>query len=135
MLTYGQFLSRVMGNTHFLIVWDCDAKNNAEKLAAELSEVSKVTAFAFDHRENRIAPKGIENKYDETVLKPYSNRLVDDNGVELHRTLDNSRKEDFARDIYANGEPRHFVHFGDLRATVNRILQNADVAQFTCNSS
>ena len=134
LLAYGQFLSRVTGNSHFLIVWDCDAKSRAERLAAELSDVANVTAFAFDHRDNEIAPKGIENKYDEAVLKPFSNRLLDDNGVELRRTLANEKKSDFARHMFANGEPEDFVYFEDLRATVVKILRKLEIDGFASDS-
>ena len=122
LLTYGQFLSKVTSNSHFLIVWDCDAKSKATKLASELGGRADVTPFAFDHRANKITPKGIENKYEEDVLMPYSNRVVDANEVELRRSLDNEKKGHFARYIFENGTREHFVHFGDLHAAVTAIL-------------
>ncbi len=132
LLTYGQLLSKVIANSHFLIVWDWDAKSKARKLACELPDIANVTAFAFEQRENSVAPKGIENKYEEDVLRPYSNRVLDDNGVELSRSLDNAKKSDFARYVFENGTPEHFVHFDDLNATVTKILGNAVADVTTC---
>ena len=95
LLTYGRLLSKMSSNSQFLIVWDCDAKSRATTLASELSETANVTAFAFEQRENRVAPKGIENKYEEDILRPYSNRVLDDDDVELCRSLNSGKKADF----------------------------------------
>ena len=58
---YGQLLAKMKTNSHFLLVWDCDARKYSERLP----DATNVTGFAFEERENRIAPKGIENKYEE----------------------------------------------------------------------
>jgi len=47
------------------------AASDAQKLRDELHEHAKVTPFAFKRRDNQIARHGIENNYDESVLKPY----------------------------------------------------------------
>ena len=60
-------------NTHFVVVWDCDAASKAETLRGELPSAAKVTPFAFAKRpDNAIAERGIENNYDEEILEPYS---------------------------------------------------------------
>ena len=65
LLTYGRLLGRMNTNTHFVIVWDCDAAGMADTLRGELSGTSKVTPFAFTRRiENTITKNGIENNYD-----------------------------------------------------------------------
>ena len=69
LLAYGRLLGRMNTNTHFVIVWDCDASCQAETLRRELPKSSNVTPFAFTKRDNQIARKGIENNYDERFLK------------------------------------------------------------------
>ena len=135
LLTYGQFLAKVTANSHFLIVWDCDAKSKATQLASELPEAANVTAFAFDQRENTIAPKGIENKYEEGILTPYSNKVVDNKDVELRRSLDSKKKTDFARYVFEKGTREDFAHFGDLHTTVTRILSRAGIDRVQCETS
>ena len=135
LLTYGQLLSKMAGNSHFLIVWDCDARSRATKLAGELPDAANVTPFAFDHRENTITPRGIENKYEEDLLTPYANRVLDPKGVELRCSLDNEKKGDFARYVFENATREHFVHFGDLCATVTEILRRVGVEGATFESS
>ena len=41
LLTYGQLLSKMAGNSHFLIVWDCDAKKKAEMLTSPRTSASR----------------------------------------------------------------------------------------------
>ena len=77
LLAYGQLLSRMHTNSHFLIVWDCDAKATAERLAKELTHSADVTPFALEKRTNSIAHKGIENKFEEKLLAPYSKIILD----------------------------------------------------------
>ena len=69
LLAYGRFLGRATSNTRFLIVWDCDAADKCTKLQNELTPTSQVMALSLTARENAIAPKGIENKYEEDLLK------------------------------------------------------------------
>ena len=122
--TYGDFLSRVKTNSHFLVVWDCDAESVAKKLANELSEPANVTAFSFEKRENNIAPKGIENKYDEETLKPYANRTTEiSTGEEVGLSFNSRKKTEFSEHIFANGTKEDFQYFDDLESTVMDILE------------
>ena len=124
LLTYGRFLSKVVANTHFLIVWDCDAKGNAKRLADELVGRVAVTAFALGERGNRIARAGIENKYPEDVLQPFSKIVLDGaTRAETSCQFDGGKKTEFARYIFQSGTRQHFVHFDDLHNTVTEILQ------------
>ena len=121
--TYGQLLAKMNTNSHFLIVWDCDAKAIAEKLKEDLNDVEHITAFSFEERNNKIAEKGIENKYDEEDLKPFSNRITEAATGELVRYSFNGRKKrEFAEFIFSEGTRRHFQYFDDLRQAVNKIL-------------
>ena len=128
LLAYGQFLAQVTANSHFLIVWDCDAKGKAKVLAEELSTTAGVTAFAFEKRENRIIMRGIENKYEEEVLRPYSNIILDAvTREEKNWSFDGGKKRDFAEYVYQHGTRDHFVHFDDLKMTVAKLLRNIGI--------
>ena len=124
LLAYGRLLSKMKLNTHFVIVWDCDASNKASVLRAELVGDVGVTPFAFTHcPENQIAKRGIENNYEERVLEPYSITVNDNNGNLIKRELDGKRKTEFADYVLENGSPEHFTHFKDLNDVINNILQ------------
>ena len=113
---------------HFLIVWDCDAESTAKKLAKEIGDSSKVTAFAFDRRSNSLASKGIENKYEENLLLSYSKIVLDGaTGKETNRSFDNRKKTAFADYVAEHGTVADFVHFDDLRKTVEGILDMLQV--------
>ena len=76
LVSYGRLLVKMETNSHFLVVWDSDAKRNAEQLRTEISEAENVTAFAFSKRENRLAADGIENLYDENYLTSFLTTTV-----------------------------------------------------------
>ena len=125
LLTYGRLLGKMRTNTHFVIVWDCDAAREAETLRQELSSAADVTPFVFKKRENKIARRGIENNYDEEILEDFSFKKVDNHGNVLGRELRKGAKTAFANHVLQNGTAQHFVHFEDLRALVSRILASA----------
>ena len=117
---YGELLVKMQTNSHFLIVWDCDARKYAERFP----DATNVTAFAFEERENRIAQRGIENNYEEDVLKPFTNVTTEASTQrEICRTLGSNGKAKFAEFIFENGTEQHFRHFGDLEGVVQEILE------------
>ena len=118
LLAYGRFLSRATSNTQFLIVWDCDAADKCTRLQNELTPTSQVTALSLTARENKITPKGIENKYEEDLLKEFAIPLRGADGKEIYRLA----KKRLANHIYQNGKSENFRHFGDLHAAVSAIL-------------
>ena len=124
--TYGELLSKMNTNSHILIVWDWDAKQKyAEKLSEKLSGIKHVTAFSFLKRDNQIASKGIENKYDGQYLEEYAistSKLA--TGIEINRSFDQSRKTEFAKHVYRNGNREYFEHFDDLHHVVKQILED-----------
>ena len=74
LLAYGRLLGKMNTNTHFVVVWDCDAVDKVETLRRDLPSAGNVTPYAFPRRpDNTIAQRGIENNYDEEILEPYSN--------------------------------------------------------------
>ena len=131
LLAYGRLLGKMHTNTHFVIVWDCDAANKAETLRRELPSAAKLTPFAFKKREdNTIAPKGIENNYDESVLEPYSTTTTRSDGTVLGRGFQSNRKTEFANHVLREGTPQNFTHFQDLHNIVSRILESAHEPRF-----
>ncbi len=127
LLQYGRIISRMNTNTQFLIVWDCDAEEQAKILSRELSEGSVVSVFSFTRRKNRITSKGIENKYDEEILQKYSKRTVDESdGTVVAREFNGRRKTEFAQYIFAEGSRDHFMFFDDLGTAVQQILDRLE---------
>ena len=123
LLAYGRLLARMSTNTHFVVVWDCDATGKAETLSRELPEGAKITAYAFPKRpDNMIAPKGIENNYDESLLEPYSTITTRNDGTLVSRGFQNSRKTEFANHVLQFGTSEYFANFQGLYDTVSGIL-------------
>ena len=124
LLTYGRFLQMVNANTHFVIVWDCDATPDADALRKELPEDSKVTPFSFSKRENAIVSGGIENNYDEDILEPYSTTTTANDGSLLGRGFQSNRKTEFADRVLREGTPQWFGNFQDLHDVVSKVLRS-----------
>ena len=124
LFAYGRLLAKINLNAHFLLIWDCDAKSFAEKLSNELSGSEGVTAFAFTKRENKIARKGIENMYNENLLDEYANITTElATGREIARTMADQKKTTFASHVASSATEADFIHFGELRTTVEDILR------------
>ena len=124
LLAYGRLLGKMHTNTHFVIVWDCDAVGKAKDLRSELPSGTKVTPFAFASRENTIARNGIENNYDEEILEPYSTTTTGNDGRLLSRGFQSNRKAEFANHVLQHGTSQYFTNFQDLRDIVSRILES-----------
>ena len=127
LLAYGRMLAKMDTNTHFVIVWDCDAVQKATTLRRELSEVAKVTPYAFKKRtDNTIAQRGIENNYDDEILEPYSTTTTMNDGTVLSRGFLNNRKTEFANHVVQNGTAEYFTNFQGLYDIVSGILGDVD---------
>ena len=120
--SYGRLLARMEATTHFLIVWDYDAEKEAEKLREELLESENVTAFSFKQKQNSIANKGIENNYDEHILKQFTTTSTRSKTGEKHVTMSSRDKSDFAKHVMENATKDYFRNFGDLKDVVRGIL-------------
>ena len=125
LLAYGRLLAKMNTNTHFVVVWDCDAVGKAETLRSELPGEAKITPYAFPTRQdNTIAPRGIENNYDESILEPYSTTTTRSDGTLIRRGFQNNRKTEFANRVLSEGTPQYFTNFLDLYKIVIGILEN-----------
>ena len=124
LLAYGQLLAKMEPSSHFLIIWDCDAEDEAKKLSDELSESSEVTAFSFRKRQNQIASRGIENMYDEKYLEGYSNITSEvATGKEVDRSISKTKKTEFAKHVFSEGTVEYFKHYHDLNTVVEEVLR------------
>ena len=124
LFSYGLMLGAMQPETHFVVVWDCDASKEAQKLRGQLPGNAKVTPFAFSKRDNRIAEGGIENNYEEDILAPFSVTISDNEGRELNRNFNGRRKTEFADHVRQNGDETYFKYFEELRAVVAGILDS-----------
>ena len=122
LLTYGRLLGRLNTNTHFVVVWDCDAAGKAEALRGELPSGARVTPFAFASRENTIARNGIENNYGEDILEPYSTKTTGSDDKLLSRGFQSNRKTEFANHVLREGTLQYFANYQDLHDIVSGIL-------------
>ena len=126
LLAYSRLLAAVRADTHFLIVWDCDASKMAAKLKKALPPDANVTPFAFSSRENPISPKGIENKYEFDLLQPYANRITTmATGEEVALSFPGDEKARFAEYIREHGTREDFAHFNDLTDQVRLLLSHS----------
>ena len=128
LLSYGRMLAAMNPESHFVIVWDCDAAGQAQKLRQDLPQGARVTPFAFDQRDNDIARRGIENNYDESILSPFAITKLDSEGRELSREFPKNRKTKFANHVRHNATKEYFANFGALRSVITGVLDNIDAA-------
>ena len=127
LLAYGRLLVRMSTNTHFVIIWDCDAAGKAETLRRELRGATNVTPFAFKRREdNSITGSGIENAYDERFLEPFAIQKHDSKGKFLGRDFPKNKKTEFADHVLQEGKAEYFTHFQKLHRLVTGILGSSD---------
>ena len=120
--SYARLLAHLETDSHFLFVWDCDAHSVADKVRTELEKSDNVTAFAFSKRENRLAPKGIENLYDEEHLKGFVTTATRKATGESTQNMSGTDKTDFANHVTNEGTRDHFRHYGELEQVVQEIL-------------
>ena len=60
--------------------------------------MTKVTPFAFARRqENTIIRNGIDNNYDEEILKPFTIKKLDNDDTLLGREFPTNRKTEFCQ--------------------------------------
>ena len=123
LVLYGRMLARMSTDSHFLLVWDCDATKEANTLTGELASGCGVTAFAFSRREsNAMVRKGVENNYEEHLLKDYVHTTFGPNGEVVSHAIASENKRKLASYIYECGSPEDFVHFKELHEVVDAIL-------------
>lgn len=121
--SYARILSKMEPNSQLLFVWDCDQAGKIDGLAREIGPAARVTAHVLSNRDNSIADRGIENKFDEDVLRPYAEetRAVE-TGKTLRVVLRKDQKTPFAEHISQHGTKEDFKHFQDLHDVVSRLV-------------
>ena len=102
--SYGRLLAKVQTNSHFLIVLDCDATKELQSLQKDIAGSTTVTAFAFEKRSNQLAPKGIENLYDEEYLNGFITTSTSKATGRVSESISNDDKIVFARHVLENGK-------------------------------
>ena len=124
LLAYGRLLARMNTNTHFVVVWDWDAKDKAATLRLDLPSPDKVTPYAFPRRpDTALAKRGIENNYDDKLLEPYSTETTRlDDGTLVKREFDNRRKKEFADHVLEHGTREYFTNYQELHGIVSELL-------------
>jgi energy-coupling factor transporter ATP-binding protein EcfA2 len=112
--TIFEFLAIAPHTTKVIFVWDCDVNY-------EFEAKNHTYPFILRRNENnRIAKKGIENAFPESLFEGFKKKITDsfDNNVE---EFDEKRKRDFEKHILNNASDSDFSHFSELLTEINRI--------------
>ena len=121
--SYARILSKMDLRSHLLFVWDCDQAGKIDKLVQEIGRNAPVTTHILSRRDNGIVDKGIENKFDEALLKPYTEQTIATaTGETLRVTFRRDAKAPFAEHISDRGTKEDFRHFQDLHDVVSRLV-------------
>ena len=123
---YARILAKMKPDSNLVFVWDCDQEKKTRTLLEELPPDGRVTGFVLGRRDNPVAPGGIENKYDEAILDPYSVETRDRmTGEVLGLGFNGRRKTEFAEHMLRHGTKEDFRHFDDLYAFVSEVVERA----------
>ncbi|KEJ95874.1 hypothetical protein SUH3_20410 [Pseudosulfitobacter pseudonitzschiae] len=114
--TLSHFLDGQNTRHKWLIVVDCDKFGELEKIKSGHA----VESFAFDFHENRICKTGIENMFNEDLLKDYARLRTGEKGEAL--IFESPQKREFANFIKEKGKEEHFVNFLKLKEKVESML-------------
>ena len=120
---YARILAKMEPNSRLLFVWDCDQAGKIDKLAREIGPNAPVSTHILSRRDNKVADRGIENKFDEDVLKPYTEETIAvTTGETLRVTFRKDSKTPFAEHMSQHGTKEDFEHFQDLHDVVSRLV-------------
>ena len=123
--SYARILSKMEPTSRLLFVWDCDQAGKIDKLVQEICPNARVTTHVLSRRDNNIADTGIENKFGEVLLKPYSEEsIATATGDTLRVTFRKDSKTLFAEHMSEHGTKEDFEHFQDLHDVVSRLVDN-----------
>ena len=121
--SYARILSKFEPNSRLLFVWDCDQAGKIDKLVREIGPNTPVSTHILSRRDNNVADRGIENKFDEDVLKPYTEETIAAaTGETLRVTFRKDSKTPFAEHVAQHGTKEDFKHFQDLHNVVSRLV-------------
>lgn len=120
--SYARILSKMESNSRLLFVWDCDQAKKIGGLEKDIGPTARVALHVLSHRDNTVADGGIENKFEEDLLKPFTEetRAVA-TGEKLRVVFRKDQKTPFAEHISRHGTEEDFRHFNDLHEIVSRL--------------
>ena len=115
--TLFDFFSRVEHKNKVLFVWDCDAKDVANKLHDE----NRTYPFAFEKNiENKLVDKGIENLFPEHLFQTFLTKVISSKGLTKER-FDDNRKRDFERHVLQTSKTEDFLNFQPFISKVREL--------------
>ena len=112
--TIFDFLSKIPHPKKVIIVWDSDVTNS-------LGATNNTFPFIFSKNPNNtLAPKGIENLFDEALFAGFTGTTTDSKGAE-RKHFDANRKNDFLAHIVASATKDDFKNFAPLIQKIEEI--------------
>lgn len=109
------FLCAIPHDKKIIIVWDCD-------VTTQVVESGNTYPFFFAKNDkNRIAQKGIENLFDESLFDGFTNTFKKSNGEETE--IFDGRKVDLEKSILSRNKREDFVNFQPLMNKVMEITE------------
>jgi AAA15 family ATPase/GTPase len=120
--TLFDFFTKILHKNKILFVWDCD-------VSYKFQSVNNTYPFIFEkNNENKIAKKGIENLFPESLFLPRMIKITtvrkDDNVTEF-KDFDGDKKRDFEKHIIERNNPDDFSLFAPFIAKVKDILNQS----------
>ncbi|MYJ75126.1 MAG: AAA family ATPase [Gammaproteobacteria bacterium] len=124
--SYARLLAKVTTNSHWLLVWDCDARATANRVRKELGDSPSVTVLAFSKRNNSLAKQGIENLYEEVYLMDFITTSRRESTGESTQSMSGKDKLDFSDHVAQEATKEYFKHFTELEEAVQDLLDNME---------
>lgn len=116
---YFRAISALGLNRPFLFVWDCDGESEAKKVP----ESEQLFKFVVPtNPDNKLAMKGIENAFAESLLAPHCKTTTRADG-EVIRQFDERQKKAFADKIVKSTDLNDFLGLDGLRIKIEKILE------------
>lgn len=114
--TLFDFLSKTNHSNKVIFIWDCDVNYN-------LKEENRTYPYILlKNEENKIANKGIENIFSDSLFSNYITEVKKSNG-DIIRNFDESRKRDFEQFVLNRNNKDDFIKFESMIKEIERIKQ------------
>jgi len=115
--TLFNFFTKVEHEKKVIFVWDWDFTNSLEK------ENNTIPYNLSKNNSNIVAPKGIENMFDESFFKDFITIKRTSKGQET-KMFDGTRKVDFMNRMISIANPENFSNFKSLVEFIESIMKN-----------